>query len=94
MNGLSPWVLFLIFAFGPCEALVPLVSYTAVESGWISVAVVVLAFGFATLLAMVSAVLVGRIGLNWLRLPDLHHYSHVMAGLTVLACGLAIKFGL
>lgn len=87
-------MLFLIFAFGPCEALIPLLMYPAAESDWLSVGLVVIAFMIATLAAMVGAVLIGGLGLRCLSNPKLHLYSHPIAGLAILACGLAIKFGL
>lgn len=30
----SPWMLFLVFAFGPCEPLIPLLMYPAAKANW------------------------------------------------------------
>lgn len=92
--GWTPWLLFLVFAFGPCEALIPMLMYPAAQANWMAVLAVVLAFGAATLATMIFAVLVMQLGLRSLRLPDLHRYSHALAGGAILACGLAVKFGL
>lgn len=93
-TGWTPWMLFLIFAFGPCEALIPMLMYPAAEANWAAVLAVVTAFGLATLATMIGAVLLMRLGLQSIRLPDWHHYSHAIAGGAVLACGLAVKLGL
>lgn len=93
-SGWSPWILFIVFAFGPCEALIPMLMYPAARANWMAVIAVVVAFGFATLATMTAAVLVMRLGLRSVKLPDLHQYSHALAGAAVLACGLAVKFGL
>lgn len=92
--GLTPWVLFVIFVFGPCEVLIPLLMYPAAQAnGWAVVAVVA-AFAVATIGTMTAMVLLIVYGLNALRLPDFHRFSHPIAGGAVLLCGLAIKFGL
>ena len=90
---MTPWVLFIIFAFGPCEVLIPLLMYPAAEANFWAVGMVVIAFGAATLVAMVGAVMVLLYGLERIRLPNLHRYSHALAGLALLVCGLMIKIG-
>ena len=90
----TPWLLFLIFVFGPCEVLIPLLMYPAAEANWLAVIAVVLAFSVATLGTMIVAVLAVACGLSWVDWPALQRYSHALAGLAVLACGLAVKFGL
>ena len=90
---MTPWVLFIIFAFGPCEVLIPLLMYPAAEANYLAVLMVVVAFALATLVAMVGAVLVLLYGLEQIRLPSLHRYSHALAGLAILICGVMIKIG-
>ena len=92
--GWTPWLLFLVFAFGPCEALIPMLMYPAAQSNWVAVVGVVISFAVATLLTMTAAVLIMRLGLRTLPFPDLHRYSHALAGAAIVACGLTIKFGL
>jgi hypothetical protein len=43
---------------------------------------------------MVVAVLAMRYGAAVARLPRLERFSHVLAGLAILACGLLVKLGL
>jgi ABC-type nickel/cobalt efflux system permease component RcnA len=91
---LAPWILFTLFLFGPCEPLIPLLMYPAAQSSWWGVAVVTSVFMLATIgtmLAMVTALLTGARAVDF---PWLHRYSHAFAGLVILACGLAVQFGL
>lgn len=90
----TPWLLFLIFAFGPCEVLIPLLMYPAAEADWITVIAVTMAFSVATIGTMLTVVLAAVFGLKFVQIPGLHRYSHALAGVAVLACGLSVKLGL
>ncbi len=92
--GLTPWVLFVIFAFGPCEPLIPLLIYPAAQADPLAVVLVVLAFSAATLLVMLVAVGLLVWGLETLRWAGLHRFSHALAGAAVLGCGVLVKLGL
>jgi len=87
-------VLFLIFIFGPCEALIPVLMYPAAEGSWLGVALVVAVFGLATVATMLVTVTVGYLGISQLPLGRLERFSHALAGLALVACGLAIQLGL
>lgn len=89
---ITPWVLFVIFVFGPCEPLIPLLMYPAASSGLPDLIVVTSIFGTVTLATMLAAVMLGRAGFNFLPLGALQRYSHALAGATILLCGLAIRF--
>jgi sulfite exporter TauE/SafE len=91
---LTPWVLFTIFLFGPCEPLIPMLMYPAARGSAWSVAWVSAVFGAATLATMLTMVLVMCLGADLVRLGRLERFSHALAGLVVLSCGLAIKLGL
>ncbi len=91
-GSLTPWVLFTIFVFGPCEPLIPLVMYPAAKHDMIAVALVASVFGLATISTMLFTVLASSYGLSKLPLPKLEKYSHALAGLTIFLCGGAIKF--
>lgn len=93
-RSLTPWILFLIFAFGPCEVLIPLLMYPAAEANTFAIIAVVAAFSIATIFTMVTAVMLIVYGMNFVRLPNLHRYSHAVAGFAVLLCGVLVKFGL
>jgi sulfite exporter TauE/SafE len=90
----TPWLLFLIFVFGPCEPLVPLLMYPAAAHGAWAALWVAFVFGACTLATMLLVVTAGYFGLRMVRLPWLERYGHVLAGLSLVACGLAIRFGL
>lgn len=93
-RSLTPWILFLIFVFGPCEVLIPLLMYPAAEANYGAVVLVVSAFSIATIGAMLVAVSLLVFGISFIRLPDLHRYVHAISGLAVLVCGALVKFGL
>jgi sulfite exporter TauE/SafE len=90
--SITPWVLFTIFIFGPCEPLIPLIMYPAAkhsDSGMILVAGV---FGAVTIATMMTIVGLTTMGLSRLPLGRLERYSHTLAGTAILLCGLAIQF--
>ena len=91
-KALTPWILFIIFVFGPCEPLIPLIMYPAAKGNILSVAFVALVFGAATITTMLAIVLSSAYGLSKLPLHRLERYSHALAGLAILLCGGAIKF--
>jgi len=93
-RSVTPWVLFVIFVFGPCEALIPVLMVPAAEGAWWGVAVVAGVFGLVTIATMTMMVLAGYYGLARLSVGPLERYSHVLAGLALVACGLAVRFGL
>ncbi len=89
--NITPWILFAIFVFGPCEPLIPLFIYPAATGGWAGAGFVSLAFSVATIACMVVIVLAVHLGLA--RLPEgkLGRYAHVLAGGTIALSGLAIQ---
>jgi nickel/cobalt exporter len=92
LKSLTPWILFTIFVFGPCEPLIPFVMYPAARGSYFDLAVVTAVFGTVTALTMMAAVFLGRAGVNFLPLRNVQRYSHALAGATILLCGLAIEF--
>jgi len=92
--SITPWVLFVIFLFGPCEPLIPVLMYPAAQGAWWQVAVVAGVFSICTLLMMLTLVVVGLWGLARVSVAPLERYSHALAGAALLACGVAIKAGL
>ncbi len=92
--NLTPWVLFTIFVFGPCEPLIPILMYpAAAQSAW-GVAMVAGVFAAATIGTMMIVVLAGTFSLNLLPTTKLQRYSHALAGAAILLCGVAIHLGL
>ncbi len=91
-SSITPWALFAIFVFGPCEPLIPILMYPAAKMGFFGVLLVVLVFGTATIGTMLGAVLLASSGVNFLPLAKVQRFSHVIAGATICLCGLAIQF--
>ncbi|MBF9016027.1 MULTISPECIES: sulfite exporter TauE/SafE family protein [unclassified Oceanispirochaeta] len=89
----TPWILFLIFVFGPCEPLIPLIIYPAVNDTVFHTVLVVLVFGLSTLLVMLTVVISSSYGLKKLiRFPFFERYGNAMAGGIIGSCGLAMSF--
>jgi sulfite exporter TauE/SafE len=91
---LTPWILFTIFVFGPCEPLIPILMYPAASESALGVAVVAGTFGLVTIATMLTVVLSLSFGLRRLPTGGLERWSHALAGATVLLCGVAIHLGL
>ncbi len=89
-----PWILFLVFAFGPCEPLIPLLMYPAAKASLVAVVAVVGAFTFATVATMMLAVAALRSGVAWVPTRNTQRHAHALAGLAVLACGMLVLVGL
>jgi sulfite exporter TauE/SafE len=92
LKSLTPWILFTIFVFGPCEPLIPFLMYPAAKGSLFALVLVTATFGVVTTLTMLATVFLGRAGVNFLPLQNVQRYSHALAGATILACGLAIQF--
>ena len=88
----APWALFVIFVFGPCEPLIPILMYPAAKNSLLGLLVVTCVFGIVTIATMLGVVLLSRAGVNFIRLSRLQRFSHVIAGATICLCGLAIQF--
>jgi nickel/cobalt exporter len=91
-SGMTPWVLFVIFLLGPCEALIPLLMFPAATASWTALLLVTGTFGVATVGTMMGMVLLGLEGMGRIRFPRAQRYGHVLAGITILLCGVAIRF--
>jgi sulfite exporter TauE/SafE len=88
----TPWVLFTIFVFGPCEPLIPLVMYPAAKGNTAGVAFVAGAFGLVTIATMLTIVLVSTFSLKLVPAARLERYNHALAGASIFLCGVAIQF--
>ncbi len=90
--NLTPWILFTIFVFGPCEPLIPLVMYPAARHSTAGVALVAAAFGVVTIATMLVIIAAAAYGAKFVRLGKLERYSHALAGLMIFVSGLAVQF--
>ncbi|MBI2516938.1 MAG: sulfite exporter TauE/SafE family protein [Opitutae bacterium] len=88
----TPWVLFTIFVFGPCEPMIPLVMYPAAQGSWANTWLVVVVFSVLTLLSMLGVVLLGLRGVRLIPFDRFERFSHAAAGATVMIAGCAIAF--
>jgi len=86
------WVLFIVFVLGPCEALIPVLMYPAATAGVFEMALVTAVFAAATLLTMSAVVTLSLAGMELLAFSQMERYAHAIAGATILACGLGIRF--
>ncbi len=91
-KSITPWVLFLIFVFGPCEPLIPLLMYPAAQNHWFDLTIVTLAFAVVTIATMSLIVFLGLKGIHLLPTAKIERYTHAIAGFTILLCGLGIQF--
>jgi len=88
----TPWILFLIFVFGPCEPLIPIVMYPAAENNIPGAVMVSLLFSVVTIATMMSIVMAFKLGLSKINLKPVEKYSNVIAGAMILFSGVAIQF--
>jgi nickel/cobalt exporter len=86
----TPWVLFLIFVFGPCEPLIPLLMYPAAKNNFHGAILVAILFSIVTIATMMAVVLVFNLGLNKINLKPIEKYSHLIAGTMIFFSGLLI----
>jgi len=90
--SITPWVLFTIFVFGPCEPLIPILMYPAAKNSLFGLVVVTCTFGTVTIGTMLGVVLLSRAGVSFVKFSRLQRFSHAIAGATICLCGLAIQF--
>jgi hypothetical protein len=94
--------LFIVFALGPCEALLPLLTASGITLDLRQGAAIAALFSLTTVLTMVGLVTLGYVGSERLaRLlgvgrsarwtSRLRQHAHTLAGVTLLASGLGIR---
>ena len=89
--SITPWILFLIFIFGPCEPLIPLVMYPAAEGNRAGLIGVVIIFSLVTVVTMMSVVTASVLGLKMVRYNFIEKYSNALAGGIILMTGIAVQ---
>ena len=94
MTSITPWALFTIFIFGPCEILIPLFMYPAAKSSLFDAVIVALVFGIVTISTMLAIVLAGVKGFKFINFHGFERYVHIISGATIAICGLLIMLGL
>ena len=91
-KNLTPWILFTIFVFGPCEPLIPLVMYPAARHSTAGVVLVAAAFGVVTIVTMLVIIAAASFGASFVKMGKLERYAHALAGLMIFVSGLAVQF--
>lgn len=90
--NLTPWILFAIFIFGPCEPLIPIVMYPAAKHNYGEMILVTALFSLITISTMIVLVTAASYGFKFLPMQKIERYSHALAGGTILICGLGMLF--
>lgn len=94
-KSITFWTLFIVFVLGPCEPLIPILMFPAVEHNWHGVFLVTLFFGITTIGTMCAIVFFAVKGLATFRTALLEKYVHALAGGIIAISGISIKlFGL
>lgn len=91
-KNITPWILFTIFIFGPCEPLIPLVMFPAAKHDYSTLILVTATFGLVTIGTMIGLVLATSYGLKLLPVNKMERYNHALAGGTIFLCGLGMLF--
>lgn len=91
-TNMTPWILFTIFVFGPCEPLIPLLMFPAAKQSMSGVILVASVFSAATIITMIAMVMVPIMGLKLFPMKFLERYMHAIAGFTIFICGIGIQF--
>lgn len=89
-KNITPWVLFTIFVFGPCEPLIPLLMYPAAKHSTAGVVLVTVAFGLTTIGTMLVMIAAVSYGASLVKLGRVERYAHALAGAMILVSGLAV----
>jgi len=90
--NITPWILFTIFVFGPCEPLIPVLMFPAMQGSVPGVVLITAVFGFFTIGTMLILVLAAQKGLALVPKHSLERYSHALAGGAILICGIGVQF--
>jgi len=91
-DRVTPWALFIVFALGPCEPLIPLMVVPGMARDWFAVGAVVGVFGLLTVAAMLLAVAAAWRGATLIGAGRIGRHGDVAAGLVIAASGIAVLF--
>ncbi|MEO1420389.1 MAG: sulfite exporter TauE/SafE family protein [Pseudomonadota bacterium] len=98
-QSLVPWTLFVVFAFGPCEALIPLLMYPAAAASIPGAVFVTAVFALATLTTMLTLVMFGYWGITRFAggqktVSFMTRHAHAFAGAAIALCATLMLAGL
>lgn len=86
-RNITPWVLFIIFIFGPCEPMIPLIMGSQLHYGWNQTMMVILLFSAFTISSMMVMVFAGLYGFSKLKTDWIEKYTTVITGGALSLCG-------
>lgn len=89
---LTPWILFTIFVFGPCEPFIPILLYPAATNSVSDIVWVTVIFTITTVTTMIVVVSLSLYGFRILPRINIERHMHAIAGATILICGIGIAF--
>ena len=87
----TPWILFLIFVFGPCEPLIPILMYPAAQNNIAGSVFVSVLFSLVTIATMMGVVLAFKLGFSRINIKPVEKYSNLIAGGMIFLSGIAIQ---
>ena len=90
--SVTPWALFIVFLFGPCEPLIPLMIAPAIAGSWMLLVAVVVTFGVLTVLVMGLTVTIGYRLLDVVPRHRFRRMTDAVTGLLVAASGVGVLF--
>lgn len=93
-QSMTPWILFVVFLFGPCEPLIPYLMIPAAKANMWGVAWITFLFGATTLATMITLVALIYRGTLAFQFHAMQRWGHAVAGLVIMACGAAMLSGL
>jgi len=91
-KNITPWILFIIFVFGPCEPLIPILIFPASQGSLWGLVLVITAFSLTTVMTMTGIVYLSVSGLKLVKLGKLERFSHAIAGAFIFLSGIGIQF--
>jgi len=91
-KSITPWILFIIFVFGPCEVLIPVLMYPAAQNNYGLLISATIVFAFVTIATMLLMVTLALAGFRFIKFKKIERYSHALAGVLILVCGIAVQF--
>ncbi len=88
----TSWMIFIIFALGPCEPLIPLVMTPAATISLTTLFTVSLIFLLSTVSTMCATVVVGCKAVDMLPSFRVNHLAHAFAGGAITTCAVGMLF--
>lgn len=88
----TAWILFIIFIFGPCEVLIPMMLYYGIQNDFGTMLMGILTFGTVTIMTMLGIVFLSLQGVRLVNLPFLSRHIHVITGALIILLGAGIRF--